>query len=84
MWPPECGSMSAVDAEEARAAVRQQRQAVDAAEAAAAQARQQFHELLAVLQGQRILTQSELVDLSGYKREHLRRIARSAGIQSQR
>lgn len=63
-----------VTPEEAREAVRRKRSAVDEANAAAQQARGELHELLADIQDRKLLPQSELKNLAGYEREHLRRI----------
>lgn len=77
--------MSCVDAEEARTAVRQARQRHEQAEQAAIQEREHFHEVIAkVLAGESPIRVSELEDLTGYRREHLRRIARSAGVPPRR
>ncbi|MEV4649024.1 hypothetical protein [Saccharopolyspora sp. NPDC049357] len=70
--------------EQARAEVRAAREAADAAADAAQQALLRYHHVLAEAQRQKILKQSELVDLTGYGREHLRRIARAAGVPSPR
>lgn len=83
MWPHECGMMLDVEndaAEQARARVRAARRAAEDAETQAAKARQAYHQVLADEQKAKTLPQSELIDLSGYAREHLRRIARAAGV----
>ncbi|MFC7344967.1 hypothetical protein [Saccharopolyspora griseoalba] len=71
-------------AEQARARVRKARRAAEDAEAQAVHARQAYHQVLAKEQEAKTLPQSELIELSGYAREHLRRIARAAGVPSSR
>ncbi|WP_345368266.1 hypothetical protein [Saccharopolyspora cebuensis] len=74
-----------MDAEQARDEIRHARQQLTEAEDAAAQAREDFHSLIAEVMRDRALPRdSELVDLTGYRREHLRRIARAAGVPPRR
>lgn len=72
--------MLGMDDAEARENLQQARHVYEDALAAEKRAREQFHATIAEVQRDTSLRMAELVTLTGYNREHLRRIARSAGV----
>lgn len=73
-----------MDDDQARQDIIRARDDMDEARDAAEQARQRLHKAIADAQRDQTLRVRELVELTGYDREHIRRIARSAGVPSSR
>lgn len=73
-----------MDDAQARQDIEQAQRAYNDAQATADRARERLHEAIAEAQRSNVLRVRDLVELTGYGREHVRRIARTAGVSSSR